>query len=97
MDEALSCHSELFSKLQSVATRIQGLRKEITRTASLVEEMEDSIYAENYPKAVRHLLSASRLGKLNVELTVVAETMEGPTEVLSAIEAFRRPSVLGFS
>ena len=88
LDEALSCHSELFSRLQSVATRIQGLRKEITRTASLVEEMEDSIYAENYPKAVRHLLSASRLGKLDVELTVVAETMEGPTEILSAIEAF---------
>jgi len=88
LQEALMKHGDLFAKLQGAASRLQGLRKEITKTASFVEEIEDAIYGQNYPKPVRHLLSASRLGKLGVKLSVVAETIEGSPEILSAIEAF---------
>lgn len=88
LEEALAKHGGFFSKLQGAASRLQKLRKEITKTASFVEDIEDTIYGQNYPKPVRHLLSASRLDRLGVKLSVVAETIEGPQKILSAIEAF---------
>jgi chromosome segregation protein len=53
-----------------------------------LEELQDKLQSRTYPAPVRHLMAAKRLGRLNVEMTPVADAIDCPEHLSMALEAF---------
>ena len=85
--EVLEAHGDAFAACRKTASALQQARKE---SASLEAAAEDLKTAESssYPEPVRFLTSAYRLGKLQVPVTVAAESFSCPPSVTSALEAY---------
>jgi chromosome segregation protein len=85
--EVLEAHGDAFAACRKTASALQKARKE---AASLDAAAEDLKTAESssYPEPVRFLSSAYRLGKLQVPVTVAAESFSCPPSVTSALEAY---------
>ena len=85
--EVVEAHGDAFAACRKTASALQQARKE---AASLEAAAEDLKTAESssYPEPVRFLTSASRLGRLQIPVTVAAESFSCPPSVTSALEAY---------
>ncbi len=85
--EVVEAHGDAFAACRKTASALQQARKE---AASLEAAAEDLKTAESssYPEPVRFLTSAYRLGKLQIPVTVAAESFSCPPSITSALEAY---------
>ncbi len=93
--EVVEAHGDAFAACRKTASALQQARKE---AASLEAAAEDLKTAESssYPEPVRFLTSAYRLGKLQIPVTVAAESFSCPPQSPPPWRHTWRTAVLDF-
>ncbi|MFP4481565.1 MAG: AAA family ATPase [Thermovirgaceae bacterium] len=86
--ETLGRYNDAYAACQKNAAELQALRRDILKMETALEELQDKLQTRTYPGQVRHLLAAKRLGRLKVEMTPVADAIDCPAYLSSAMEAF---------
>jgi chromosome segregation protein len=81
-------HMDAYTKLQEASADLQRNKRDASKLAGRLSELEEQAQAEVYPKPVQHVLSASRLRKVEAKPRAVIDAFSCPTELASAMEAF---------
>ncbi|MDR1943676.1 MAG: chromosome segregation protein SMC [Synergistaceae bacterium] len=87
-EEAASRHRDVYARLQEVSADLQRNRRESSKLANRLAELEEQAQTEVYPRPVQHVLSAAKLGRLDAKPCAVIDAFTCPTELASAMEAF---------
>lgn len=85
--EIIEAHGEAFASSRKTAAALQQARREATSLEAAVEDLKNA-ESSSYPEPVRFLVSAGRLGRLQVNLAVAAETFTCPPSAARALEAY---------
>ncbi len=85
--ELIEAHGEAFAACRKTASALQQARKEAASIEAAAEDLKTA-ESSSYPEPVRFLTSAYRLGKLQIPVTVAAESFSCPPSVTSALEAY---------
>ncbi|MGC9491029.1 MAG: hypothetical protein ACP5CD_07360, partial [Thermovirgaceae bacterium] len=88
LSDALRRHNDAYAACQKNAAELQTLRRDILKMETELEELQDKLQTRTYPGPVRHLLAAKRLGRLSVDIALVAEAIDCPADLSWALEAF---------
>jgi chromosome segregation protein len=86
--DAASAHRDVYARLQEVSGELQRYRRESSKLASRLSELQEQAQTEVYPRPVQHILSAAKLGRINARPRAVLDVFTCPTELASAMEAF---------
>ncbi len=81
-------HSELYALCQTLATELQRAKRESGQLRSKLNDATDALEAGLYPAAVRHLLSAARLKRLDANPCAVVDAFTAPASLAAALEAY---------
>lgn len=85
--EVVEAHGEAFAASRKTAAALQQARREAAALETAAEDLQNA-ESSSYPEPVRFLLSARRLGRLQEELAVAAETFSCPPSLARALEAY---------
>ena len=86
-EKAVGLHGDAYARCRQTASLMQQARKEVSSLESSTEALQ-SAAASAYPEPVRFLASAWKLGKLDVPVTVAADSFSCPPDITSALEAY---------
>ncbi|MBQ9881590.1 MAG: chromosome segregation protein SMC, partial [Synergistes sp.] len=81
-------HTKLYTLCQTLAAELQRARREASNLSSKLNDATDALQAGLYPPAVRHLLSAAKLKRLDADPHAVIDVINAPVELASALEAY---------
>lgn len=87
-EEAVKRHLAVYAKVQSIASELQRARREAASAKAKLNDAEDAIQAEFYPRPVQHLLSASKLGRLDAAPRAVIDVFSCSVTLSTALEAY---------
>jgi chromosome segregation protein len=87
-ETAATRHMDVYARLQETSADLQKNKREASKLANRLSELEEQVQTEVYPRPVQHVLSAARLGRLGVKPSAVIDAFSCPTELASAMEAF---------
>jgi chromosome segregation protein len=87
-EEASSRHRDIYARLQEATVELQKTRRESSKLSGRLSELQEQAQAEVYPRPVQHVLSASRLGRLDAAPCAVIDAFACPAELATAMEAF---------
>ncbi|MCF7934916.1 MAG: chromosome segregation protein SMC [Synergistales bacterium] len=79
---------ELGEHCKEEGARYQRAQRDLARERAALESLEDEAVTSRYPKPVQHLLSAAKLGRIDVGPVPAAETFSCGRELVPALEAF---------
>lgn len=88
VEQAVERHAEAFAASQRTATELARLRKKENQVAQELENLNQKLDGQVFPRAVQFLVAASRLGRLSVSPVPVIEAFECPSRFEKAIESF---------
>ncbi len=81
-------HRDAYARLQEVSADLQKNRRESSKLANRLAELQEQAQLEVYPRPVQHVLSAAKLGRLAAKPCAVLDAFTCPTELAGAMEAF---------
>ena len=81
-------HRDVYARLQEVTSDLQKGRRESSRLANRLAELQEQAQNEVYPRPVQHVLSAAKLGRLACRPRAVIDVFTCPPELAAAMEAF---------
>lgn len=81
-------HSQTYAECQTLSGKLQHLKREKRELLSLLDDLRISVEEKGYPKPVRFLTSASRLGKLKIQPVPVIDTFSAPENLAQALDSF---------
>lgn len=81
-------HTKLYTLCQTLAAELQRARREAQNLGSKLSDATDALQAGLYPPAVRHLLSAAKLKRLDADPHAVIDVINAPVELAAALEAY---------
>ena len=81
-------HRDIYARLQEVSAELQRKKRESQKLSLRLSELQDQAQSEIYPRPVQHLLSAARLGRLQLKLRAVIDAFTCPQELAAAMEAY---------
>lgn len=84
----LDAHRQAYATCQKVGTSVQQGRREIKKAVDRLDELREASEIEIYPRPVRFILSAARLGRLQASPRALVDLFECPEKVTRAVEAF---------
>lgn len=86
--DAVARHNDAYAACQENVAAVQVLRRDITKMEAAFEDLQDRLQSRAYPPPLRHLLAAKRLGRLKVEMSPLADAIDCPARLSTAVEAF---------
>lgn len=86
--EVLDSHRQAYVTCQKLGTAVQQGRRDIKKATDRLEELREASEMEIYPRPVRYLLSASRLGRLHASPRALVDLFRCPERVTRAVESF---------
>ncbi|EHM09725.1 chromosome segregation protein SMC [Thermanaerovibrio velox DSM 12556] len=87
-EESVGSHRKALGECQALAEKVQAARREISKLRSSLEDMEETLELEVFPRPVQQVVSAARLGKLDATPRVLADVFRCPKEISGALDAF---------
>lgn len=81
-------YSQAYAECQTLSGKLQHLKREKRELVSLLDDLRISVEEKGYPKPVRFLSSASRLGKLKIMPVPVIDTFSAPENLAQALDSF---------
>lgn len=81
-------HSELYALCQTLAAELQRAKREAGQLRSKLNDASDALQAGLYPAAVKHLLSAAKLKRLDADPRAVVDAFTAPASLAAALEAY---------
>ena len=81
-------HTQLYALCQTAAAELQRARRNAAQLRSRLTETTEALQAEIYPGPVKHLLSASKLKRLNADPHAVIDVFTAPPSLSAALEAY---------
>ncbi|MBR4401533.1 MAG: chromosome segregation protein SMC [Synergistes sp.] len=81
-------HTKLYTLCQTLAAELQRARREASNLTSRLNDASDALQAGLYPPAVRHLLSAAKLKRIDADPHAVIDVINAPVELAAALEAY---------
>lgn len=87
-ERILDSHGKSYARCQELGASIQQLRRESARSRQVLEELAERAENELYPRPVRHIIAAARLGRLDAGPVPVLEVFSCPPHLASPLEAF---------
>lgn len=81
-------HRDAYSRLQELSAEMQSKKRESQKLSIRLSELHDQAQSEIYPRPVQHLLSAAKLGRLQIKLCAVIDAFTCPQELVIAMEAY---------
>ncbi len=81
-------HSELNALCQTLAAELQRAKREAGQLRSKLNDTTEALQAGLYPAAVKHLLSAAKLRRLDADPRAVIDAFTVPASLAAALEAY---------
>lgn len=81
-------HSQVYAECRNLSGKLQIMRKEQRELDSHIEDLRSNIEDHGYPDPVRFIVSASKLGKIEVAPIPVIEAFSAPATLAQALESF---------
>lgn len=85
---AIESHSDAFAASQKTAAELSRLRKQSGQLTLELENLNQRMDGQVFPRPVQFLVAASRLGRLSVAPVPVIEAFECPPRFEKAIESY---------
>ncbi|MBL3593186.1 MAG: chromosome segregation protein SMC [Synergistaceae bacterium] len=87
-EKVLDSHGRSYARCQELGAAIQQLRRESARSRQSLDELVERAENDLYPRPVRHVIAAARLGRLEASPVPVLEVFSCPPDLSSPLEAF---------
>lgn len=87
-EAAVESHSAAFAASQKAAAEIARLRKQVLQVSSDLENINQKMDGQVFPRPVQFLVAAAKLGRLPVSPVPVIEAFECPNRFVKAIESY---------
>ena len=81
-------HRQAYTACQKLGASLQQSRREVKKAGDSLEELREVSEMEIYPRPVRYLLSASRLGRVEASPRAIVDLFTCPEKITRAVEAF---------
>lgn len=81
-------HRQAYATCQKLGASVQQGRREAKKAGDRLEELREVSEMEIYPRPVRYLLSASRLGRVDASPRAMVDLFSCPERITRAVEAF---------
>jgi chromosome segregation protein len=87
-EAAVESHSAAFAASQKAAVENTRLRKQVLQVSSELENLNQKMDGQVFPRPVQFLVAAAKLGRLPVSPVPVIEAFECPNRYVKAIESY---------
>ena len=85
---AVDDHGRSYARCQELGAAVQQLRRDCSRGRQSLDELAERSENEHYPRPVRHVMAASKLGRLDAKPVPVLEVFSCPSHLASPLETF---------
>lgn len=87
-EKTATLYQNSYAQLQQLTADLQKNRRELSQLTARLSEVTDQAQVEIYPKPVQHVLSSSKLGRVNANPVAVIDAFSCPSELAPAMEAY---------